>query len=106
MENLPIHAEIFRYWPEVDDEPSLKLYEVPYEKGLTVMGLIRCVYRTMDRTLAFRDFQCGVGACGTCRLNINGKNQKACVTLLAPGEHVRVEPLKRDRVLRDLACKT
>jgi succinate dehydrogenase/fumarate reductase-like Fe-S protein len=103
LANTKIIAKVFRFWPGMDKEPRFDTYNVPYEEGLTALGLLRCVYRTMDPTLAFRDFQCGVGICGTCRLNINGKNTRACVALLKPGETITVEPLHKDKVIRDLA---
>lgn len=102
MGNDHIVAEIFRFWPGRDEASRFETYEVPCQQGLTVLGLLRYIYLTMDPTLAFRDFQCGVGICGTCRLEINRENKKSCVALLQPGERITVEPLRKDRVIRDL----
>jgi succinate dehydrogenase/fumarate reductase-like Fe-S protein len=100
--NDPIVAEIFRFWPGQEEGPRFETFEIPFERGLTVLGLLRFIYLKVDPSLAFRDFQCGVGICGTCRLKINRENRKSCVALLHPGEKITVEPLHKDRVIRDL----
>jgi succinate dehydrogenase/fumarate reductase-like Fe-S protein len=101
--DAPIVAKVFRFWPGQDEEPHYQTYRVPYKKGLTVLGLLRFVYRNLDPTLAFRDFQCGVGICATCRMRIDGASRKACIALLEPGTTITIEPVHKGKVIRDLA---
>lgn len=105
MDKPPIVVNVFRYWPGADNEARYVHYLVPFEKGMTVFGALRFIYRTLDRTLAFRDFQCGRGICGTCRLKVNGQTVKACNRLVHNGDSITIEPLHPIRVIRDLASR-
>jgi fumarate reductase iron-sulfur subunit len=100
----PILAEIFRFDPSGDAEPHLQTYCVPYYHRMSIFTLLREIYEHQDRTLAFRNQQCGRGICGTCqfRIGVNGKLVKGCTIPLNPGDHVTIEPHNRNKVIRDL----
>lgn len=100
----PITADIFRFDPAQDAEPRIQRYVVPYSQRLSVFTLLREIYEKQDPTLAFRNQQCGRGLCGNChiRVGVNGKMTKGCTVPLKPGDHVVVEPLNRQKVIRDL----
>lgn len=54
-----------------------------------------------DPTLSFRR-SCREGVCGSCAMNIDGKNSLACTTRLKKNEVQRVYPLPHMPVIRDL----
>jgi len=85
----------------------MQRYVVPYRQRLSVFTLLREIYEKQDPTLAFRNQQCGRGLCGNChiRVGLNGKMTKGCTIPLKPGDHVVIEPLSRQKVIRDLVVK-
>ncbi|MCZ7554344.1 MAG: hypothetical protein B6D39_08065 [Anaerolineae bacterium UTCFX2] len=100
----PVTAEIFRFDPEVDAEPRMQTYVVPYRYRMSILTLLREIYETQDPTLAFRNQQCGRGICGTChvRVSVNGKLTKGCSVPLEPGSKITLTPASRAKVIRDL----
>ena len=50
----------------------------------------------------FRNYYCGRGLCGGCRVTVNGALKKACHVVLEPRSEYTVEPLKGYPVIRDL----
>ena len=76
-------------------------FEVPYRQRHSVLTVLAYIYETADPTLAFRHYQCGRGICNSCRMNINGKERKACATVVPPGTHIVLRP-SRDPLVRDL----
>ena len=54
-----------------------------------------------DGTLAFRR-SCREGICGSCAMNINGKNKLACLTPLE--ENISIYPLPHMPIIKDLIC--
>lgn len=101
MEEKTVTARISRFDPTADEEPGFQEYTVPYQPGMTVLSLLRDIYDELDPALAFRDYRCGRGICGSCRVRLNGKPVKACCTTLDGESPVVVEPVN-DRVIRDL----
>merc|ERR1719316_1950037 len=56
----------------------------------------------VDSTLAFRR-SCREGICGSCAMNIQGKNGLACLLYIEPGpEAIEVQPLPHTYVVKDL----
>ena len=103
MDNRKIIAKIFRYNPQRDRKPYFDEFILPYDKGVTVLGILRYVYEKLDPSLAFRNYHCGALICGCCMLTVNGKQVKSCKTVVEPGTTVVIEPFNRDKVIRDLA---
>ena len=102
MKKEHVVAEVFRFDPTRDSQPKYDVYTIPYQKGLTVMAILRCIYERLDPTLAFRDYQCGTAVCNSCSLKINGRIKKACITEVQPNDKVRIEPRDETKVVRDL----
>lgn len=102
-----IVARIFRFNPAAEREPRYQTYTIPSTEAVTVQALLRYIYRNLDHSLAFRNYNCYMGICGCCLVKVNGKNVKACQTLVRPGEEVTIGPVHPgpDRLIRDLACK-
>lgn len=104
MENCKetIKALIYRFNPRRDAAPVFKHYEIASSSGMTVMMLLRHIYREQDRTLAFRDYECYRGVCSACLVRVDGKNVRACSELVSPGQAIKIEPIGGYPVVRDL----
>jgi succinate dehydrogenase / fumarate reductase iron-sulfur subunit len=93
---------IQRYDPDRDAKPWFKDYDVgigPSDRML-LDALVRI--KTIDDSLALRR-SCREGVCGSDAMNVNGKNQLACITKLVDlKEPVVIRPLPGLPVIRDL----
>ena len=94
---------VFRYDPEKGPRPRYETFELDVAKGMTVLDCLQAIKATLDGTLAFRR-SCRSAICGSCAMNINGKNDLACHLQVAglPGRRVTIDPLPGYPVIRDL----
>lgn len=69
------------------------------ETGPMVLDALFHIKNNLDRTLGFRR-SCREGICGSCAMNINGKNTLACLCPIE--EKVVVYPLPHMPVIKDL----
>ena len=99
---MDVQLKIFRFNPTIDAIPYYTSYTLPWTEGLTLLAAIRKIYIDTDRTLAFRNYYCGRGLCGGCRVTVNGTATKACHVVLEPRSEYTVDPLKGYPVIRDL----
>ena len=99
MEKNIITLKIYR---SDTQNSTFKTYEIPIKDPITLQSAIRYVYEKLDRTLAFRNYSCYKGICGTCMVKLNGKNVRSCSVLLHPGDKAVVEPADNFFVVRDL----
>jgi succinate dehydrogenase / fumarate reductase iron-sulfur subunit len=77
-------------------------FEVPVGARTTVLEALRWIQLHRDRTLALRH-SCFHASCGTCGMQVNGREVLACVTLADTlGSTITVEPLANIPVLTDL----
>ena len=93
---------IYRYNPDVDNEPRMQDFELAdIAPGMMLLDALLKI-KEQDETLSFRH-SCGEGVCGSDGLNINGRNGLACITPLAGlKEPVALRPLPGMPVMRDL----
>jgi succinate dehydrogenase / fumarate reductase iron-sulfur subunit len=97
--------KIYRYDPEAEENPRWDLYEVDVDAcGPMVLDVLIHIKNTMDSTLVFRR-SCREGVCGSCAMNIGGRNTLACTHGWAetPGKEVQIAPLPSQPVIKDLA---
>ena len=99
---METRLRIFRFNPDTDAVPHYEVYTVPWIEGLTLLAAIRQIYATIDRTLGFRNYFCGRGLCGGCRVTVDGTAKRACHVVLVSDQEYLVEPLKNYPVIRDL----
>ena len=68
-----------------------------------VLDVLIHIKNTMDPTLAFRR-SCREGVCGSCAMNIGGRNTLACTHGWeeVPGKDVQISPLPHMPVVKDL----
>jgi fumarate reductase iron-sulfur subunit len=103
MAEPSITLEIFRYRPEVEQEPTFQSYTVPYREDWVVLDALNYLKDQVDGSLSYR-WSCRMGVCGSCGMMVNGTPKLTCAAFLkdyypAP---IRVEPLANFPVERDL----
>ncbi|HEV2363107.1 MAG TPA: succinate dehydrogenase iron-sulfur subunit [Caulobacteraceae bacterium] len=95
---------IYRYDPEAGGNPHWDEYEVDVAAcGPMVLDVLIHIKNTMDATLTFRR-SCREGVCGSCAMNIGGRNTLACTHGWAqvPGREIQISPLPSQPVIKDL----
>ena len=103
---MNMQFRIYRFDPEIDQEPYYKTYTVEAEPTDRILDCLNRIKWEQDGTLAFRR-SCAHGVCGSDGMRINGVNRLACKVLvraLGDGDHVKiqVEPLLGLKVIKDL----
>jgi len=97
-----ITMTIKRFDPASTSEPVFERYEIPYEKGYTVMDALFYIYRNLDGSLAFRT-SCQCGLCFICLIQIDGKARCPCKTYMKAD--MILEPLPNKNIVRDLVVE-
>ncbi|MEP2235011.1 MAG: succinate dehydrogenase iron-sulfur subunit [Alteripontixanthobacter sp.] len=95
--------KIYRYDPESGDNPRYDTFELDLDQcGPMVLDALIKIKNEIDPTLTFRR-SCREGICGSCSMNLNGKNGLACTTAIEDlkGE-IRITPLPHMEVVKDL----
>lgn len=95
--------QIYRYNPEIDETPRLDSFEVNLDEcGPMVLDALIKIKNEVDPTLAFRR-SCREGICGSCSMNIDGKNTLACIKPIEEVKgNVKIYPLPHMEVIKDL----
>ena len=95
---------VYRWDPETGGAPRWDTFEVAVDQcGPMVLDVLIHIKNTMDSTLAFRR-SCREGICGSCAMNIGGRNTLACTHGWAdvPGKEITISPLPHQQVIKDL----
>jgi succinate dehydrogenase / fumarate reductase iron-sulfur subunit len=95
---------IYRYSPEEGGNPRWDTYWVDTSRtGPMVLDVLFWIKNTIDPTLAFRR-SCREGVCGSCAMNIGGRNTIACTKGWdeVAGDTITIAPLPHMPVIRDL----
>jgi succinate dehydrogenase iron-sulfur subunit len=100
---VKITFKIQRFNPEHDAKPYFKDYSVETHSNAAVLDCLNDIRWHQDEELSFRR-SCGHAICGSCAMNINGKNGLACQTLIKDLKSgtVTVKPLPSFPVIKDL----
>jgi succinate dehydrogenase / fumarate reductase iron-sulfur subunit len=96
--------KVYRWDPEGEGNPVWDTYDVDVDScGPMVLDALLHIKNTMDSTLAFRR-SCREGVCGSCAMNIGGRNTLACTHGWdeVPGKEVQISPLPHMPVIKDL----
>lgn len=94
--------KVFRFDPDKDNLPYFQDYDVPEQKGMTVLEGLYYILENLDPTLAFRS-SCRMGVCGSCAMHINGQYGLSCETQVATlGNKITIRPLAHMTVIRDM----
>lgn len=100
-----LNVDIYRYNPETDKTPRMQRYTLDdsFRKKM-VLDVLEHL-KTTDPTLSFRR-SCREGVCGSDGININGRNNLACVAhvndAMGKAASLVLRPLSGMPVIRDL----
>jgi len=98
-------VEVYRWDPDTDDNPRIDSYDIDLDQcGEMVLDLILKIKDDIDSGLAFRR-SCREGVCGSCAMNVNGKNTLACIKPIAEYKGtIKIFPLPHLDVVKDLVA--
>ncbi|MFH0889023.1 MAG: succinate dehydrogenase iron-sulfur subunit [Planctomycetota bacterium] len=101
-----IEFKVFRFNPEKDKTSRFDNFQVPWEKGMTVLEGLLYIFDNLDASLSFRS-SCRAAVCGSCAMHINGKYRLACNTLIeslvkSKDGIITIRPLAHLPVYKDL----
>lgn len=94
---------VYRYDPDSEENPRTDTYEVDLDRcGPMVLDALIKIKNEIDATLTLRR-SCREGICGSCAMNIDGKNTLACTRAISDirGD-VKIYPLPHMPVIKDL----
>jgi succinate dehydrogenase / fumarate reductase iron-sulfur subunit len=94
---------VYRYDPDSGQNPHYDSFEIDLDTcGPMVLDALIKMKSELDPTLTFRR-SCREGICGSCSMNINGRNGLACTTAIEDlAGDVRITPLPNMEVIKDL----
>jgi len=103
------YFKVYRWDPDHRQKPYLSTYPIDLnECGPMVLDALVKIKSEQDSTLTFRR-SCREGICGSCAMNINGRNTLACLCYIEPpGEEksaadvMKIYPLPHMYVVKDL----
>ena len=96
--------KIYRYDPTDGGNPYWDTYQIDLDEcGPMVLDALFKIKNEIDPTLAFRR-SCREGVCGSCAMNIGGRNTLACTKGIdeVKGSTITISPLPHMPVVRDL----
>ncbi|RLA17609.1 MAG: succinate dehydrogenase iron-sulfur subunit [Gammaproteobacteria bacterium] len=98
-------VEVYRWDPETDENPRIDSYDIDLDNcGEMVLDLILKIKNEIDSGLAFRR-SCREGVCGSCAMNVNGKNTLVCIKSIADYKGtIKIFPLPHMEVVKDLVA--
>ncbi len=96
-------VNIYRWDPSTDEGPRIDTYEVDMDNCPSkVLDILNKIKNEIDSTITYRR-SCAHGVCGSCAMNIGGKNGLACTTPHAEIEgDIDIYPLPHLKVKKDL----
>ena len=94
---------VYRWDPDSGDNPRLDSYEIDLDDcGPMILDAIIKIKNETDSTLTFRR-SCREGICGSCAMNIDGRNTLACTKAIEDiAGDVNIYPLPHMPVVKDL----
>ena len=95
--------KIYRYDPDSGANPRYDTFEIDLDEcGPMVLDALFKIKNEIDPTLTFRR-SCREGICGSCSMNMNGRNGLACTTAIEDLKgDIRITPLPHMEVIKDL----
>lgn len=97
-------VEVYRANPESNENPHIDTFDIPKDEcGSMILDVLLKIKNDLDSSLTFRR-SCREGVCGSCAMNVNGKNTLVCTKSLADyeGETLKIYPLPHMNVVKDL----
>jgi succinate dehydrogenase / fumarate reductase, iron-sulfur subunit len=99
--------EVYRWDPDTGENPRIDSYELDADLcGTKVLDAIIYIKNKIDSTLTFRR-SCREGVCGSCAMNVNGKNTLSCIKAITDyPDTIKIYPLPHLSVVKDLVPDT
>jgi len=96
---------IYRYDPDAGANPRFDRYTIDLDKcGPMVLDALIKIKNEIDPTLTFRR-SCREGICGSCAMNMEGRNGLACTTPIEELKgDIQITPLPHMDVVKDLVA--
>ena len=94
---------VYRYNPDKNENPRVDKYILDTTNfGPMLLDALIYIKNNIDSTITFRR-SCREGICGSCSMNIDGKNALACTKGIADyGDEIKIYPLPHMKVVKDL----
>lgn len=100
-----VTIRIQRFNPDREKKPYLKDYALEAKQGMTILDALHEIKTTQDGSVTYRR-SCRHAICGSCAMNINGKNMLVCDQPLSKhldGKgRVTIRPLPFLPIIKDL----
>ena len=100
-----VFVQVQRFNPDVDKKPYLQKYSLEVSQDTTILDALHEIKTHQDGTLTFRR-SCRHAICGSCAMNVNGKNMLVCNTpindMLNRKNTIVVKPLPYLPIIKDL----
>jgi len=95
--------EVYRWNPDSGENPRIDIYHLDLDDcGPMVLDAILKIKNEIDATLTLRR-SCREGVCGSCAMNVNGKNTLVCIKAIEDYEGtIKIFPLPHMDVIKDL----
>jgi succinate dehydrogenase / fumarate reductase iron-sulfur subunit len=98
-------VQIQRFNPDTDKKPRMETFEVPITRDTTVLDALHEIKTHQDGSLTYRR-SCRHAICGSCAMNLNGKNTLVCniplMNHLDRKGKITIRPLPYLPVIKDL----
>jgi succinate dehydrogenase / fumarate reductase, iron-sulfur subunit len=98
-------VRVLRFNPDKDQKPYLQEFQVPVSAETTILDALHQIKFEQDGSLTFRR-SCRHAICGSCAMNVNGKNILVCKTSLRStldkNGRVTIRPLPYLPIIKDL----
>lgn len=97
--------KIYRWNPDDKQQPTMRRYDIDLNEmqGKMILDALIKIKNEQDPTLTFRR-SCREGICGSCSMNIDGKNNLACLSRIDDdtSKTTSIYPLPHMYVVKDL----
>ena len=97
--------EVYRWDPDTDENPRIDSYHIDLDHcGPMVLDAILKIKNEIDSSVTFRR-SCRDGVCGSCAMNVNGKNTLVCTKAIDDyNGTIKIFPLPHLDVVKDLVA--
>ncbi len=105
MSNNEATIRIQRFNPDHDKKPYIEEFTLPIEGDPTLLDALQTIKTTVDGSVTFRR-SCRHAICGSCAMNVNGRNILVCHEPLKKHldsrSRVTIRPLPYLPIIKDL----
>lgn len=100
-----VTIRIQRFNPDTDPKPYMRDYKVELAQGMTILDALHLIKEEQDGSVTFRR-SCRHAICGSCAMNINGRNMLVCDSPLKDfvdqNNQITIRPLPYLPIIKDL----